>query len=87
MAVAGDSDDTEEVETDESGMAVCGHYLPPDCKDWLKRPEDEVQYQYEGNVMMVYAILRQSQVFQKIGTLSIGRRRHVGLGGLYTAMP
>ncbi|CAJ1361480.1 unnamed protein product [Effrenium voratum] len=31
-----------------------------------------VQYQYEGNVMMVYAILRQSQVFQKIGTLSIG---------------
>ncbi|CAJ1459391.1 unnamed protein product, partial [Effrenium voratum] len=38
-----------------------------------------VQYQYEGNVMMVYAILRQSQVFQKIGTLSIGRRRHVGL--------
>jgi len=30
-----------------------------------------VQYQYEGNVMMVYAILRQAQVFERIEKLSL----------------
>lgn len=30
-----------------------------------------VQYQYEGNTMMVYAILRQSDVFERLANLSL----------------
>ncbi|CAE8644515.1 unnamed protein product, partial [Polarella glacialis] len=31
-----------------------------------------VQYQYEGNSMMVYAILRQSEVFQRLADINLG---------------
>jgi len=43
-----------------------------------------VQYQYEGNVMMVYAILRQSEVFRKIRALDLSavpkRKKSNGAG-------